>query len=428
MKMSFQPRRTALLMLAACILFSLSSGCGAPPEEGNTGVSATGAASVSPSASASLPSPSASQSGTPSPSPAPEFPAEWDDHGIFSASYEKAYKLLQTMTLEEKLGQLLLVRCPQENAEAFIKAYAPGGLVLYESDFHGKTAEEVIAAITAYQKAAKIPMVMAVDEEGGTVVRISGNKNLSDHKFQSPQALYAGGGFDAVREDTLIKAALLKRLGLNLNLAPVADVCVDKRDYIYPRAFGQPAAETGRYVAAVVAAAREAGLSSALKHFPGYNGNADTHQGIAVDDRPSSDFYNSDFIPFKEGIDADAETVLVSHTIVSAMEKDVPASLSPAVHRLLRDMLHFTGVIITDDLSMQAVAEHGGALIAVRAMLAGNDMLLLQDYERAYDTLLEKAQSGVLPPELIDRAVFRILAWKLSNRIISGETADALAG
>lgn len=346
-------------------------------------------------------------------------PAEWDDHGIFSAYYGRAYKKLASMTLEEKVGQMILARCPAQNAAADARSYHLGGYLLFERDFKGKTAAQVVSAIGSYQAAASVPMLMAVDEEGGTVVRISGNPLLAAQKFRSPRKVYELGGFAGIRADTLAKAALLKKLGLNVNLAPVSDVSTDPADYIYPRAFGEPAARTGEYVTTVVQAMKEVGLSCTLKHFPGYGNNRNTHTGIAVDSRPRSEFESSDLIPFEDGIRAGAQSVLVAHTIVECMDPGVPASLSPAVHKVLRGELRFTGVIMTDDLSMDAIQDytHGGDP-SVKAVLAGNDLLILTDYRQGYDAVLAAVRAGTVSESTVDRAVFRILAWKYASGLL----------
>ena len=378
------------------------------------------------------PSGSAQSSSTASPAPSAaaastaalgqntaDTPPDWEDGGIFSDWYERAYQKLKSMNLEEKVGQMILARCPEEEADAIAREYHLGGYVLFERDFKDKTAEEVIGAIKSYQDAAAISLIIAVDEEGGAIVRISGNPNLADEKFQSPQAIYDGGGLDAIRADTIKKAELLKKLGINLNLAPVADVSQNPSDYIYTRTLGKPPEETGAYVAAVITAMQSQGLSSALKHFPGYGNNRDTHTGIAVDKRSLNSFWKNDFIPFEAGIEAGAESVLVSHNIIESMEKDVPASLSANVNSLLRDVLKFTGVIMTDDLSMEAIKEYtGGTDPSVQAVLAGNDILLTTDFAQAYSAVLAAVDAGQIPKDTVDRAVFRILAWKYAKGII----------
>lgn len=351
--------------------------------------------------------------------PENRIPAAWNDNGIFADSYEKAYDRLEQMTLEEKIGQLLLVRCPLGDAAKTARQYHLGGYVLFGRDFDGKSREEVRQKILSCQEASDIPMLMAVDEEGGSIVRISSNSQLADHRFRSPQDLYQSGGLDAIRADASEKAALLKELGLNLNLAPVADVSTDPADYIYARTLGKPAEETAAYVSSVVETNQKAGISSALKHFPGYGTNVDTHTGISIDKREYSVFQNTDFLPFQAGIDSGVETILVSHNIVTCMDEDRPASLSPEVHRILREELHYTGLIMTDDLAMEAIASYSGEdTPAVAAVLAGNDLLITTDYQSAYDSLKRAAEEGRVSQNQIDHAVFRILAMKYHTGIL----------
>ena len=344
------------------------------------------------------------------------IPAVWLDGGIFEDFYPEAYKMLRTMTLEQKAGQLLLVRFPDKRAMDAIHIGQPAGFVLFGGDFDRKTEEKVIEMLSAAQKISAIPLLFATDEEGGSIVRVSRNRRLADRPFLSPQALFAQGGLEAVKKDAADKSALLKNLGVNINLAPVADVSIDRKDYIYDRTLGQPAAPTGNYAAAVVTATQNAGLSATLKHFPGYGNNRDTHTGIAHDDRPYETFVSSDFLPFSAGIEAGAHSVLVSHNIVTCMDPAFPASLSPAVHRILRETLGFTGVIMTDDLAMDAIQDFTkGVHPAVQALLAGNDLILLTDWEEGLRSLIAATQAGTIPEETLNRAVFRVLAWKYAK-------------
>lgn len=387
------------------------SGASAAGPQQNTASQSRPSSSSAPQSSAAPPSSAASSEGA--------VPAAWNDGGIFSAYYVKAYQKLLSMTEEEKVGQMILARCPETDAAQVAAQYHLGGYVLFERDFKGRTAAQVVSDIRSYQTAASIPLLVAVDEEGGTVVRISGNPKLAAKKFRSPQQIYRQGGLSAIRADTLAKAALLKKLGVNLNLAPVADVSTSPADYIYERTLGRPAAQTREYVAAVVKAMRESGLSSTLKHFPGYGDNKNTHTGISVDKRSYASFEKSDFLPFESGIAAGAESILVAHTVVQCMDQGVPASLSPAVHSISRDRLHFTGVVMTDDLSMDAVRDYTqGADPSVKAALAGNDLLVMTDYARGFGSLLAAVRAGTVPQKTVDRAVFRILAWKYAEGIL----------
>ena len=326
---------------------------------------------------------------------------------------ETAQAMVAEMTLEEKVGQMFFVRCPAEGAVEDVTAYHLGGYLLFGRDFKDKTAQEVEDTIAAYQAAAEIPLLIGVDEEGGTVVRASSNPNLFPNRCLSPQALYRNGGMEAVQEDARTKNSTLLSLGVNVNFAPVADVSTDPGDFMYDRAFGQDAAATAEYVQAVVTEMGGTGIGSVLKHFPGYGNNVDTHTGISVDERSMASFESSDLVPFAAGIAAGADCVLVSHNIVNCMDPSLPASLSPAVHQLLREELGFAGVALTDDLAMDAVEAYAAdGSVAVLAVLAGNDMIVTTDYRVQIPLVIAAVEEGTVDEGLIDQAVVRVLTWK----------------
>ena len=331
----------------------------------------------------------------------------------------RAQELLDGMTLEEKVGQMFIARCPETDAAQLAADYHLGGYILFGRDFKDKTAEQVTTDIQSCQDAAEIPLLIAVDEEGGTVNRVSSNPNLRSSPFRSPQSLYSEGGLELVRSDAQEKCRLLESLGININFAPVCDVSQDPADFIYDRTLGRDAQETSQYVAAVVETMAEEGMGSVLKHFPGYGNNADTHTGVAYDDRPYDTFLTSDFLPFQAGIAAGADMVLVSHNIVSAMDEASPASLSPEVHRVLREDLGFTGVIVTDDLVMDGVRDFAGDdEAAVLAVQAGNDLLCCTDFQTQVPAVLAAVESGEITEEQIDAAVLRVLTMKLRLGIL----------
>ncbi len=331
----------------------------------------------------------------------------------------RAQELLDGMTLEEKVGQMFIARCPETDAAQLAADYHLGGYILFGRDFKDKTAEQVTTDIQSYQGAAEIPLLIAVDEEGGTVNRVSSNPNLRSSPFRSPQSLYSEGGLELVRSDAQEKCRLLESLGININFAPVCDVSQDPADFIYDRTLGRDAQETSQYVAAVVETMAEEGMGSVLKHFPGYGNNTDTHTGVAYDDRPYDTFLTSDFLPFQAGIAAGADMVLVSHNIVSAMDEASPASLSPEVHRVLREDLGFTGVIVTDDLVMDGVRDFAGDdEAAVLAVQAGNDLICCTDFQTQVPAVLAAVESGEITGEQIDAAVLRVLTMKLRLGIL----------
>jgi len=338
-----------------------------------------------------------------------EISNDWQDNGIFSDYYMLAYNKLKTLTLEERIGQIFLVRYPDSGAIDDLKKYNFGGFVFYEKDFKNKTKDEVIDMIEELQDVSKIPLLTAVDEEGGKIVRVSSNPLLVDAPFKSSKELYAEGGFEQIIEDTKEKSALLKSLGLNLNLAPVVDVSTTPNDYIYERTLGEDALLTSKYAATVIDTSKGTGVSYTLKHFPGYGNNSDTHLGASIDNRTYEELLSNDLKPFEAGIEEGAEAVLVSHNVVNAIDPNNPASLSVSVHNLLRNELNFTGIIMTDDLGMNAV---NFTDTAVKAILAGNDLLISTDYETDIQSVKNALEDGTISESTIDKLAFRILAWK----------------
>lgn len=322
-------------------------------------------------------------------------------------------ELMNSMSLEERVGQLFLVRCDDSVALEHIETYHLGGFVLFGRDFENQTPAFLSEKLISYQSAAKLPLLIAVDEEGGTVNRVSSNPSFRNQKFNSPRNLYAGGGMDWVLSEENEKCGLLTSLGINVNLGPVCDITTDPNAFMYQRSLGQDAAATSQYTAQVVSVMNAYRLGSCLKHFPGYGNNADTHTGIAVDSRPLEELEHNDLLPFAAGIKAGCGAILVSHTILEALDPQLPASLSPAVHQYLRNTMAFSGVIITDDLVMQAITDaYGAGEAAVLAVLAGNDLLCSTEYMVQYDAVLAAVLSGRIDIDTLNSAVRNVLEWK----------------
>lgn len=339
---------------------------------------------------------------------------------------DQAQVILDKMSLEEKIGQMFLIRySDDQTALSDIAQYNPGGILLFAKDFENHTKESIKAQLDTCQQASGTPLIIGVDEEGGVVTRISRFTNFRSERFKSPQDLYAEGGFERIASDTDEKCALLKSIGINVNLAPVADVSEDPSSFIYDRTIGQNAEITSEYVRTVVGRMKANGMGSALKHFPGYGNNGDTHTDIITDTRPLGAFVSGDLLPFQAGIDEGTDIVLVSHNIVSCMDPDYPASLSPTVHALLRNTIGFDGVIMTDDLVMSAITEYtDGKSAAVQAVIAGNDLLCCSDYAVQVPAVIEAVKSGVISEERINESAKRIIQMKLDLGIIQPEPAQ----
>lgn len=322
---------------------------------------------------------------------------------------------VENMTLPEKVGQMFLVRCPEENAAAACGEYGLGGYLLFGRDFEQETPDTLREKLAVFQANAAIPMVIAVDEEGGTVCRVSSYCAFRDSRFASPRTLYASGGMEAVLAAEAEKAALLHSLGIQVNMAPVCDVTMDPNAFLYDRSLGEAPETVAQFALRASQIMAQYQVGSVLKHFPGYGSNADTHVGMAVDERTLDELENYDLIPFREGIAGGCGAILVSHTVVNCLDDALPASLSPAVHSYLRETMGFDGVIITDALDMDAIElAYGSEEAAVLAVLAGNDILCTEDYAAQIPALINAVASGRISEMQVDAAVTRVLRWKES--------------
>lgn len=335
---------------------------------------------------------------------------------LFEDYYGEANKLIKSMTLKEKIGQFLLARVPVQKKIATIKEYNLGGYLFFGRDIKGKTKEDLIQEINSYQKNTKIPLLTAIDEEGGIVSRLSTNPNILPTPFLSSQELYKINGFASIKEDTIQKSQILKELGFNVNLAPVIDVTTNKKAYMYKRSFGKNAMLTSLYAQTVIENTTK-DVSFILKHFPGYGDNVDTHQGMAIDNRSYNSFVQNDFKPFQKAIETGAPGILVSHNIIKVIDPNSPASLSRNIHNILRNELNFTGVIITDDLDMKAIQNYVSSPY-VEAILSGNNILIVTDINKAYNDINEAINKNIISEQLLDRLLVKTLAWKYDKGLI----------
>lgn len=330
--------------------------------------------------------------------------------------------MLNQMSLEERVGQLFLARCDANTAVADLQTYHLGGFVLFAQDFEGQTPDSLREKLTSYQSAAKIPMLIAVDEEGGTVTRVSRYSAFRASPFLSPREYFAQGGMELVVQAEEEKSQLLHDLGISVNLGPVCDLADDPQAFMYQRSMGSDIQTVSDFVTGTVQIMGENSIGSALKHFPGYGNNTDTHTGMAVDSRTLDELAQRDLLPFAAGIQAGCDAILVSHTIVEAFDPSLPASLSPAVHQYLREDMGFSGVILTDDLVMQAITDtYGAGEAAVMAVLAGNDLLCSTEYAVQYQAVLDAVLEGRIDIDVLNQAVRHVLQWKIDLGLLNPE-------
>lgn len=339
-------------------------------------------------------------------------------------SDKKIQKIVNNMTLDEKIGQLYMSPSSGDAAKMTndIKKYNLGGIVLFGEDFSNQNADTMKQKDANFQNASKYGLFISTDQEGGIVSRLSTSPQLTNgRKFPSPQEVYKQSGMSGVVKEYSSVAEILRNLGINWDFAPVADVSNDPNSFIYDRTLGQNYQLTAQYVSKVVPAIQKQQVAATVKHFPGYGSAGDTHTGFASDGRSINEFRQNDFLPFKAGIKAKADSVLVGHVVVNNLDATRPASVSKPVHEILRKELKFKGVIITDDMGMGALtsfAQKQHTNIDVMAIEAGNDMLLSNGYVDGIPAIKDAIKRGDISQKQIDNSVKRILKLKAKLNIM----------
>lgn len=339
---------------------------------------------------------------------------------------EKAEEKLKELTEEEVIAQLFLVGTHTTSDFQKLKEKQFGGYLFFADFFKDKTKKQIQNEIKEFNEASKIPLLIAVDEEGGNVVRVSSNKKLISEPFKYSSEVYETAGFEGVLQDTINKSKFLSNLGINLNLAPVVDICEKETDYMYKRSFKQGKELTSIFAKTVINASKETNVSYALKHFPGYGNNVDTHKTTSIDERTYDDIYNNDLEPFRVGIEEGAEAILISHNIVTSIDAQNPASLSTKIHKLLREDLKFEGIIITDAMNMGAIAnEYKIEESIINAISAGNDIIIVtidKTSKETYDDIIQIVKTGIRNGRITKEDIYKkaknILAWKYYKNII----------
>ena len=335
---------------------------------------------------------------------------------LFEEYYAQAEEYLKNMTIEEKVGQMFFPRYDPNKSLDDIKNMNLGGLVLYARDFNYEDSyiQNYIKKLQAISlKYTKLPLGLAVDEEGGYVTRVSLYKR-KEGQFPFPQRIYNESGIEGILKTDQEKRDLLRKYFLNVNLAPVADVSYNKDDYIYDRTLGKSPEETAEYIEKDVEGYVNDSFTCCAKHFPGYGNNVNTHDNIAYDNRSYDTFLNEDFLPFEAAIAKKIPMILVSHNIIYCQDEKYPASISKTWHDILREDLNYSGLIVTDDLYMDAIRKYSyGESSAVLAVKAGNDIILSTDYHSHVKEVIDAVKANNITEETINTACKRIIAWKL---------------
>ena len=375
---------------------------------------------------------------TDTPSAAPEIVTPTPDPSIAAAValFSYAERLAEEMTLEEKVWQMFFVTPEQltgedavtragEATQAAMENRPVGGIIYFAANI--KTPEQTREMLANSQSCSKIPCFLGVDEEGGRVARVGRNADMRVPLIPAMATIGATGDADEAYNAAATIGGYLTELGFNVDFAPVADIVTNpKNTEIGDRAFSDDASVAAEMVDAAVRGLRSAGIASVIKHFPGHGSTqTDSHHGYSESTRTLEELRANEFLPFRAGIAADTEFVLVSHmTAINVDEAGTPSTLSRIIITdILRNELGFEGLVITDSMRMGALTDaHTAGEAAVLAVAAGCDMLLMpQDLDAAVRGILDAIATGILSEERINESVVRILHTKLKIGIMSPE-------
>ena len=348
-----------------------------------------------------------------------------------------AQKTLKKLSLEEKVGQMFMVRLimPQfvniKNPEYLkwldqIERYHLGSVLLtVPADGPSLSKSEPYEAamlINQLQRSAKIPLLVAADYERGVSMRLNGTT-----VFPHSMAFGAAGKPELAEGFGRVVAQESRAIGVQWNLMPIADVNSNPvNPVINTRSFGEDPAQVSALVSAYIRGARSSGLLTAAKHFPGHGDTAtDSHLGVAAVNRTREQIEQIDLPPFRAAVDAGTDAVMVAHVTAPSIEPDtsrVATNSSAIVTGILKQQLGFKGLVVTDAMDMgglTSVYPEGGSAAArhaaVDTLKAGNDMFLLfSDLDGAYKGLIDAVRKGEIPEKRIDESVLKILRAKAS--------------
>ena len=334
---------------------------------------------------------------------------------------------LKDLTLEEKIGQMVMLGMDTnyitENMKTMITEYKIGGVLLYrKKSTTYQDMLKLIADLKELNKNNKVPLFIAIDQEGGRVNRFPNEiENLPP-----ASKLAASNDVSIVTKSTKITS---KSLGFNLNFAPVLDIQrFDDNHAIGNRCYGKNKADVVKFAISAMKEFQKQGIVPVVKHFPGHGTtNIDSHFFLPITNSKMQDLENEDVFPFLQAIKDGADALLVSHILLRKEAGIFPSSLSrKIIVKYLRKKYRFRGLIITDSLKMSAIKLiYGQARSVKRAFYVGNDIILFRfnpkTEKKALDKVLKATKNGKIRERQINRSVNRILKIKEKYNI-SDET------
>lgn len=350
-------------------------------------------------------------------------------------------KRLKAMSLEEKVGQLFIVRpealagkLSSKNAAApavtkisktiknNLRKYHIGGVVMFSQNI--VTPSQITKLNKDLQKNAKTGLFICVDEEGGPVARIANSRNFKVKKYASMQAVGKTGKASKAKAACYTIGKYLKKYRFNLDFAPVADVNTNPKNIVIgKRAFGNSPGLVSSMVDAGIKGFHRAGIMACVKHFPGHGDTkGDTHTGCVSVNRTWAQLNKRELLPFKKAITSPADMIMVAHITANKAAGDgLPASLSRRmITKRLRGSLKYKGVVITDSMEMGAIAKnYSSGESAVMAIQAGADIILMpRNFKEAYQAVCQAVRSGKIQEKRLNESVLRILKLKEKYKLL----------
>ena len=342
-------------------------------------------------------------------------------------------KIVNDMTISDMIYQMMFVTPESitnvervtkagETTKNALKKYPVGGIVYFSENFISR--DQTKEMIKNTQEFSKIPLFIGVDEEGGRVSRLGKNTAMGVTKFPPMKKIGEERDLEKAYKVGETLANDLKAIGFNVNFAPDADVTVNENNTeIGDRSFGSDPYIVSEMVKNVVEGMQNNGVSATIKHFPGHGSTyKNSHNGYSESARTKQELQNCELLPFKEGIKAGVDFIMVSHmTLVNVCEEKVPSSISKEIITdMLITELGYEGIIITDSFSMGAVTKmYSDKEAAVKAVKAGADMILIpQNPLTAHDAIYEAVKKGEITKERIEKSVRKILELKKEKKML----------
>lgn len=331
---------------------------------------------------------------------------------------------ISNMTLEEKVGQLLIVGFQGTDLNEEIKTYINdlkiGGFILFSRNIEDEQQLlNLLNSIKEENRNSNIPLFLSIDEEGGKVSR------LPSSFVRLPEAMDVGNKDD---EEISYKfgeiiGVRLKSLGFNVNFAPVLDINSNPSNpVIGTRSFGVTVSRVVDNGLKVMSGIRDKGIIPAVKHFPGHGDTkVDSHVNLPTINKTLGELESLELIPFKEAIEEDVEMIMLAHILYPKIDDKYPATMSPKIIKdLLRAKLDYDGVVISDDMTMGAIVNNYTLEEGVISFLkSGGDIALVchgaDNPRKSIDRIIEGVNKGELTEEEINKKVYRILSLKENN-------------